>query len=44
MRRRHGVMAETTLAYLVTITQGAFGSYSLHTDDNPHSYKVERVK
>jgi hypothetical protein len=30
--------------YLVTITQGAFGSYSLHTDDTPHSYKVERVK
>jgi len=29
--------------YKVTITQGAFGSYTLHTDDNPHIYKVERV-
>jgi hypothetical protein len=31
-------------AYTVTIVSGAFGSYSLRTADNPHSYKVERVK
>ena len=31
-------------AYTVTITNGAFGSYSLRTDDNPRTYKVERVK
>ena len=30
--------------YLVTVTQGAFGSYSLRTDDNPHVYKVEPVR
>ena len=30
--------------YLVTITPGAFGSYSLHTNDNPNSYKVEPVR
>jgi hypothetical protein len=30
--------------YLVTVTPGAFGSYSLHTDDNPHAYKVELVR
>ena len=29
--------------YTVTVTPGAFGSYSLRTDDNPHMYKVERV-
>jgi len=31
-------------AYTVTITKGTFGSYGLRTDDNPHSYKVERLK
>jgi hypothetical protein len=30
--------------YLVTVTAGAFDSYSLRTDDNPRAYKVERVK
>ena len=30
--------------YLVTITPGVFGSFTLHTDDNPSAYKVERVK
>jgi hypothetical protein len=30
--------------YTVTITPGAFGSYSLHTSDNPRVYKVEPVK
>jgi len=29
--------------YTVTISQGAFGSYILHTDDNPRIYKVEHV-
>ena len=29
--------------YTITVSQGAFGSYTLHTDDNPHIYKVERV-
>ena len=29
--------------YTVTVSQGAFGSYSLRTDDNPHVYKVELV-
>ena len=29
--------------YKVTVTQGAFGSYTLHTDDNPHIFKVELV-
>lgn len=29
--------------YRVTITQGAFGSYNLNTNDNPHPYKVEPV-
>ncbi|HVW75947.1 MAG TPA: hypothetical protein VHC39_20080 [Rhizomicrobium sp.] len=29
--------------YTVTVTPGAFGSYSLRTDDNPHIYKVEMV-
>ena len=29
--------------YTITVTPGAFGSYSLHTDDNPHIYKVEMV-
>lgn len=28
--------------YTVTVSQGAFGSYILHTNDNPHIYKVER--
>ena len=31
-------------AYTVTVTPGAFGSYSLRTDDNPHIYKVEMVR
>lgn len=31
-------------AYTVTIINGAFGSYGLRTDDNPRSYKVERLK
>jgi hypothetical protein len=30
--------------YTVTITQGAFGSYSLRTSDAPRRFKVERVK
>ena len=30
--------------YTVTITKGTFGSFGLRTDDNPRSYKVERVK
>jgi hypothetical protein len=30
--------------YTVTVNQGAFGSYSLRTDDNPHIYKVEMVR
>jgi hypothetical protein len=30
--------------YTVTVTKGNFGSYNLRTDDNPHSYKVERLK
>ena len=30
--------------YTVTVTQGAFGSYSLRTSDAPRSFKVERVK
>jgi hypothetical protein len=30
--------------YSVTITQGAFGSYSLRTSDSPNTYKVEPVK
>ena len=30
--------------YTVTITKGAFGSFGLRTDENPHSYKVERLK
>jgi hypothetical protein len=29
--------------YTVTVTPGAFGSYSLRTDDNPYIYKVEMV-
>lgn len=31
-------------SYTVTITQGAFGSYSLRTSDNPRTYKVELVQ
>lgn len=31
-------------AYMVTITNGAFGSFGLRTDDSPRSYKVERLK
>jgi hypothetical protein len=31
-------------AYTVTISQGAFGSYSLRTSDTPRSFKVERIK
>jgi hypothetical protein len=30
--------------YTVTVTQGAFGSYSLRTSDSPATYKVEPVK
>jgi hypothetical protein len=30
--------------YTVTVSQGAFGSYILHTDDNPSIYKVEMVR
>jgi hypothetical protein len=30
--------------YTVTITEGAFGSYSLRTSDAPRTFKVERVK
>jgi hypothetical protein len=29
--------------YKVTVSQGSFGSYMLHTDDNPHVYRVELV-
>jgi len=29
--------------YTITVSQGAFGSYTLHTDDSPHVYKVELV-
>jgi hypothetical protein len=29
--------------YKVTVSQGAFGSYTLHTDDSPHIFKVELV-
>jgi hypothetical protein len=31
-------------SYTVTITEGAFGSYSLRTSDNPRTYKVEPFK
>lgn len=31
-------------AYLVRITSGSFGSFSLSTDDSPKSYKVERIR
>jgi hypothetical protein len=31
-------------SYRVTVTPGAFGSYSMHTDENPRVYKVELVK
>jgi hypothetical protein len=30
-------------SYTVTISQGAFNSYILHTDDSPNIYKVEMV-
>ena len=30
--------------YMVTINQGAFGSYLLRTNDSPRSFKVELVK
>jgi hypothetical protein len=30
--------------YKVTVTQGAFGSYNMHTDDNPRVFKVALVK
>ena len=29
--------------YTVTVSQGAFDSYILHTDDSPNIYKVEMV-
>ena len=31
-------------SYRVTVTQGAFGSYSLRTADNPRTFRVERAK
>lgn len=31
-------------SYTVTITRGSFGTFNLRTDDNPRSFKVERVK
>ena len=31
-------------SYKVTISPGAFGSYNLHTDDSPRSFKVQRIK
>ena len=31
-------------AYTVTITNGAFGSFGLRTDDSPRTFKVERLK
>jgi hypothetical protein len=31
-------------AYRVTVVQGAFGSFSLHTDDSSRSFRVERLK
>ena len=31
-------------AYTVTITNGAFGSFGLRTDDSPRTYKVVRLK
>jgi hypothetical protein len=31
-------------SYHVTVTQGAFGAYSLSTDENTRSYRVVRVK
>lgn len=31
-------------AYVAKITSGSFGSYTLHIDDSPRSYKVERVR
>jgi hypothetical protein len=30
--------------YKVTVSQGSFGSYMLHTDDNPHVYRVEPAR
>lgn len=30
--------------YTVTVTKGTFGTYNLRTDENPRSYKVERMK
>lgn len=41
-----GIVAWTRApsAYLVTIRQGSFGSYTLHTDNNTRSYRVERVR
>jgi hypothetical protein len=30
--------------YTITISQGAFGSYILHTNDSPSVYKVEMVR
>lgn len=31
-------------SYTVTVTEGAFGSYSLRTSEGPRTYKVEPVK
>jgi hypothetical protein len=30
--------------YLVTITPGVFGNFLMRTDDNPRTYKVQRVR
>jgi hypothetical protein len=41
-----GTLAQWTKpasTYKVTVSQGAFGSYNLRTDDNPRLYKVERA-
>lgn len=35
---------KTPASYTVTITEGAFGSYSLRTSDSSRTYKVEPVK
>jgi len=38
------IWSKEPASYTVTITEGAFGSYSLRTSDNPRTYKVEPVK
>ena len=37
------LLAAAASAYTVTVSQGAFNSYILHTDDSPNIYKVEMV-